>query len=156
MSDDIVESGRYAEFMGEDIPEYKNDHCTRPGRIRVMICDDEFRTREALNSLLSTYQSLSSRDITPEIKVIGNAVNGQEAVKMVEECHPDVVLMDVQMPVMDGFEATRRIKSRWPSVKVILLTMYSGQPNQVKVAGADVYLLKGCPSEMLLSAILDI
>ena len=67
--------------------------------------------------------------------------------------HPDVVLMDVQMPVMDGLEATRRIKSRWPGVKVIALTMHAGYRAEALAAGADAFLLKGCSSDALQEAI---
>lgn len=87
------------------------------------------------------------------IEVVGEASDGQEAVAQAESLHPDVILMDVQMPVMDGLEATRRIKSQWPEVKVVALTMHANYRSQALAAGADAFLLKGCTAEELQAAI---
>ena len=73
---------------------------------------------------------------------------------MVGECRPDVVLIDARMPVMDGLEATRLIKDKWPEVKVIVLTMYPMYRAKALAVGADDFLVKGCPPEDLLEAIL--
>lgn len=113
--------------------------------IRVLIADDTLPARKGLDALLS---------MIPRVEVIGQATNGQEAVQLVDMLHPDVVLMDIQMPVMDGLEAIRRIKRRWPEVRVIALTMYSSYRTEALSAGADEFLLKGCASKILLGAIL--
>lgn len=113
--------------------------------IRVLIADDTLPARQGLDALLS---------MIPRVEVIGQATNGQEAVQLVDMLHPDVVLMDIQMPVMDGLEAIRRIKRRWPEVRVIAMTMYSSYRTEALSAGADEFLLKGCPTKMLLDAIL--
>jgi two-component system NarL family response regulator len=76
-------------------------------------------------------------------------------VDLVTERRPDVVLMDMQMPVMDGVEATRRIKEQWPAVRVIALTMYASYRAEALAAGADAFLLKDGKPEALLGAILD-
>jgi DNA-binding NarL/FixJ family response regulator len=89
------------------------------------------------------------------VKVVGEAADGQEAVRLVEERHPDVILMDVQMPDVDGLEATRIIKNRWPQVKAVVLTMYGSYRTDALAAGADAFLLKGCSDQDLLAAILD-
>ena len=115
-------------------------------RCQVLIADDRPQSRDGLRSLLAT---------VPEVKVVGEAANGQEAVRLVEEHHPDVILMDVQMPDVDGLEATRIIKNRWPQVKVVVLTMYGSYRTDVLAAGADAFLLKGCSDQDLLAAILD-
>ena len=115
-------------------------------RIQVLIADDRPRSRDGLKALLATW---------PEVEVVGEAADGQEAVRLVEECRPDVVLMDVRMPSMDGLEATRLIKGRWPEVKIIVLTMYPSYRADALTAGADAFLIKGCPAEELLEAILD-
>jgi DNA-binding NarL/FixJ family response regulator len=112
--------------------------------LRLLLVDDNPRTRRALKALLSVH---------PEIEIVGEASNGREAIAAVETTRPGVILMDVQMPVMDGLEATRRIKSRWPQVRVIALTMYPIYEEGARSAGADAFLVKGRPSEELLSTI---
>lgn len=114
-------------------------------RIRVLIADDLSDTRNGLLALLAT---------CPEIEVIGEAADGQAALRLVEAYHPDVVLMDVRMQNMDGIEATRRIKTRWPEITVITLTMYGERRIDALAAGSDVFLLKGGLSDDLLTAIL--
>jgi DNA-binding NarL/FixJ family response regulator len=130
-------------------------------RVQVLIVDHEVHTRQGLQALLAAW---------PQIEVAGVAVNGVEAVQMVEKCQPDVALMDVPMPVpalsrspersegsiesMDGLEAIRLIKSRWPQVRIVVLTMYTTHRAAALAAGADAFLLKGCPAEALQDAIL--
>ena len=118
-----------------------------PNSIRVLIADDHPRSRRGLCALLATL---------PRVKVIGEAADGQEAVHLVETCHPDVVLMDAQMPVMDGLEASRSIKQQWPWTKIIMLTVYGGHRGEAHTAGVDVFLAKGCPIETLWSAIASV
>lgn len=114
--------------------------------IRVLIADDYARSRSGLRALLAT---------CPEVEVVGEAVNGQEAIHQVAECHPDVVLMDARMPMMDGMEATRQIKRRWPKVKVVIFTIYTRYRTEALAAGADAFLIKGCPGKELLATILN-
>jgi YesN/AraC family two-component response regulator len=113
--------------------------------IRVLIADDNVRSRNGLQALLAT---------SSEVKVVGEATNGQEAVRLVEEYQPNVVLMDIRMPVMDGLQATQHIKSHWPEVKVVALTMYGAYRTKALAAGVDTFLIKGCPVEELLDGIL--
>jgi DNA-binding NarL/FixJ family response regulator len=113
--------------------------------IRVLIADDRLSSRNGLKALLATQ---------PGIEIVSEAADGQEAIQFVEQCQPDVVLMDVRMPMIDGLAATRMIKARWPEVKVIVLTMYSSHQAEARVAGADAFLVKGCAVEDLLEAIL--
>jgi DNA-binding NarL/FixJ family response regulator len=124
-------------------------HCCgaeREHRIRLLIADDAPRSRHGLRALLATW---------PEVEVIGEAADGREAVRLLGEYQPDVVLMDARMPVMDGLEATRLIKNRWPGIKVVVLTLYPVFRAEALAAGADAFLVKGCPAEELLEAILD-
>jgi DNA-binding NarL/FixJ family response regulator len=110
------------------------------GEITVLVVDDEKSVREGTRALLAFAHGI---DATRE------ACNGEEAVQLVAAEQPDVVLMDVRMPVMDGLEATRLIKESWPQVKVIVLTMYSSHRNDALAAGADRFLLKGRMGELL-------
>ena len=114
-------------------------------QMRVLIADDQSTTRRGLKALLA---------LLPQVEVVGEAEDGRESLHLVAECKPDVVLMDVQMPVMDGVEATRRIKRDWPEVKVIALTMYAGYRAEALAAGADAFLLKDGAADALAGAIL--
>lgn len=111
---------------------------------RVLIADDSARAREGLRALLATW---------PEICVVGEAANGQEALQQVAERQPDVVLMDIHMPVLDGVEATRLVKQQWPAVTVIVLTVYVSEQRPALLAGADAFLIKGVAPEQLLAAL---
>ena len=115
-------------------------------KIRLLIVDDHTLFRESLHSHLS---------INENITVVGEAEDGIEAINKTMQLKPDVVLMDSQMPQMDGLEATRRIKARWPEVRVVVVSMYVTHRTQALAAGADGFLSKGCRVEELLEAILD-
>ena len=115
------------------------------GQVRVLIADDRPTTRRGLRALLA---------LLPQVEVIGEAADGGECVNLVAEYRPDVVLMDMQMPVMDGAEATRRIKKQWPEVKVIALTIHARYRAEALAAGADAFLLKDGAPGTLAGAIL--
>jgi DNA-binding NarL/FixJ family response regulator len=128
--------------------------------IRLLIADDAARSRDGLRALLSTLRlRRGADDAQPEhareVEVVAEAADGREAVRMVEQFRPDVVLMDARMPVMDGLEATRLIKDKWPEVKLVVLTMYRAFRSEALAAGADAFLVKGCPPDRLLEAILS-
>jgi DNA-binding NarL/FixJ family response regulator len=118
----------------------------RTAPLRVLIADDHPSYADALCSLFSTDE---------RIEVVGAAGNGLEAVEMAAELDPDLVLMDLEMPVMDGLEATR-ILSRRGGVRVLLLTGCSstGYVESVLSAGADGYLPKGVDASTLLDHVL--
>jgi DNA-binding NarL/FixJ family response regulator len=111
---------------------------------RVLIADDSMRARDGLRALLT---------IRPEIEVVGEAANGQDAVRLVAECRPDIVLMDLHMPVLDGVQATQLIKQRWPAVTIVVLTMYAADQSAALAAGADAFLIKGNAPDRLLAAL---
>ncbi len=113
-------------------------------RRRVLVVDDRRAVRQGLRTLLALW---------PEMECVGEAADGQEGVKLVAEQRPDAVLMDIRMRGMDGLEATRRIKSQWPEVRVIVLTLCAEYEVEALAAGADAFLVKGGPSEALREAI---
>ncbi len=109
----------------------------------ILIVDDQQRARQSLKALLAT---------CPSVRAIREAINGRQALQMVEEFQPDVVLMDVRMPEMNGLQATRLIKTRWPYVKVIVLSMYAEYESAALAAGADQFINKAtAPDELLKS-----
>jgi len=112
--------------------------------IRVLVVDDQLRARQSLKALLGTW---------PAIRAIREAANGKEALALIQESLPDVVLMDIRMPEMDGLEATRRIKARWPQVQVIVLSVYNEHMTEAAVVGADAFVCKCEPPEALLRAL---
>jgi DNA-binding NarL/FixJ family response regulator len=113
---------------------------------RVLIADDNVRARVGLRALLALW---------PEIEVVGEAVDGLEVVATVRDRQPDAVLMDARMPLLDGLEATRRIKARWPGTRIVVISMFASLRTEALAAGADRFLLKGSPAGELLAAILD-
>lgn len=121
--------------------------------MRVIIADDQPRARKALKALIATIGLDGRADNRPSIQVVGEAGDGAEALRLVKECQPDTVLMDIRMPGMNGLEATRLIKQDL-AVRVIVLTMYSSDRTDALAAGADAFLIKGCPSEELEKAII--
>jgi len=114
--------------------------------IRVLLVDDQPLFREGLRTLLSVHA---------DINVAGEAGNGEEAIRLVEKLNPAVALMDIQMPVLDGVAATRRLKAAHPGCRVIMLTTFDDDEKVFEGlrAGAVGYLLKDAPSEKLVEAI---
>jgi len=114
--------------------------------IRIVIADDQMLFREGLRTLLST---------RPDLEIVGEAADGEEAVALVETLRPAVVLMDLRMPRLDGIQATARIRERWPSVAILVLTTFDDDANLFGAlrAGADGYLLKDVALETLVAAI---
>lgn len=113
-------------------------------RIRILIADDRPPSRNGLRALMASWS---------EVGAVYEAADGLEALQLTEDVQPDVVLMDVRMPVMDGLEATRLVKSRWPAIKVIVLSISARYREDALTAGADGFLVKGCPTEDLLDAV---
>ncbi len=114
--------------------------------IKVLIAEDHQIVRQGLRTLLER---------EPDLEVVGEAENGRSTVRLARESHPEVIIMDVAMPDLNGIEATRQIISEMPKVKVIALSMYADRrfvANMLK-AGASGYLLKDCASEELVRAI---
>ncbi|NQT46182.1 MAG: response regulator transcription factor [Candidatus Omnitrophica bacterium] len=121
--------------------------------IRVFLCDDHTLFRDGIKKLLQLEEMLP--DIEEEIEVVGEASNGVELLKDVKKASPDVILMDISMPQMDGVTASHRIKKILPSAKIIILTVHEDEPHIFEAikAGAMGYLLKDVSINELLEAI---
>jgi YesN/AraC family two-component response regulator len=112
--------------------------------IRVLIADDQPRARQSLRALLTTLP------LTLEIR---EAVNGSEAIDAIETFKPDLVILDVRMPVMDGLEAAYVIKQQWPETKIIIYSMYPEYSEIALTSGAERFIDKSDPPEKLLAEI---
>ncbi len=113
--------------------------------IRLMLADDHRLLRESLSRSMGEHG----------FEIVGEARNGLDAVELARSLHPDVVLMDVSMPEMDGVEACRQIHAEMPDIKVVMLTMHADQhvlTNAIR-AGACGYLVKDCSTEEIASAV---
>ena len=115
-------------------------------KIRVLVCDDHALFREGVRTVLAGVS---------EIEVVGEAANGSEAVELARKLSPDVVLMDIAMPVLRGFDATRRIRRFLPNARVLMLTIYDDEDVVVRCmeAGAFGYLVKDSPPAQLIYAV---
>lgn len=114
--------------------------------IRVLLVDDQSLIRQGLRALL---------ELDAQLEVVGEAENGQAAINLVEQLQPDVILMDIRMPIMDGVAATREICKKFPQIKVLVLTTFDDDEYVTAAMnhGATGYLLKDTPSEELAIAI---
>jgi two-component system, NarL family, response regulator LiaR len=116
--------------------------------IKLLICDDQYVVREGLKAIFETDTSL---------QVVGTAADGAEALDLIPRLQPDLVLMDLKMPVMNGVQATRRIRQKYPDVKILVLTTYDADEwvfDAIR-GGAAGYLLKDTQREALIAAIKD-
>jgi DNA-binding NarL/FixJ family response regulator len=114
--------------------------------IRVLICDDQWIVCEGLEAIIES---------DPELEVVGIAHDGAQAIEQAAKLRPDVVLMDLRMPGMNGIQATRAITEGYPDIRVLVLTTYGADEwvfDAIR-SGADGYLLKGTPRRVLLDAI---
>jgi DNA-binding NarL/FixJ family response regulator len=117
-------------------------------RIRLLICDDQAIVCEGLRAILEPI---------PQIEIVGVANNGIEAIELTRRLQPDLVLMDLKMPKMNGIQATRSIREQFPEVRVLVLTTYDADEWVINAIqnGAAGYLLKDTPQEELVKAIIN-
>lgn len=116
------------------------------GKIHILIADDHFIVRMGLTALVN---------MEPDMEVIGEAANGAQAVDIFGKLNPDLVLMDLRMPVKDGIQATAEIRNKFPVARILMLTTYDGDEDIHKAlqAGAQGYVLKNSTAEALIPAL---
>jgi DNA-binding NarL/FixJ family response regulator len=116
--------------------------------IKLLICDDQYVVREGLRAIFETDK---------DIQVVGTAADGAEALELIPQLKPDLVLMDLKMPAMNGVQATRSIRQKYPDIKILVLTTYDADEwvfDAIR-SGAAGYLLKDTQREALIAAIQD-
>jgi DNA-binding NarL/FixJ family response regulator len=138
----------------------------------VLIADDQLRSRRSLAALLTAMRwntlsytehlaSDSANRVPFPVEIVGEAENGQQAVEQVQSLQPDAIVLDLQMhpafppaPGLDGLATIRMIKKDWPTIRIVVLTMFATDRTSALAAGADTFLLKGCPTSELLDAVM--
>ncbi len=157
-----------SQFLGKNIEDSK----CHVASIRLLIADDQPRVRQSLEALLTALRWRNANCTAAVIEIVGEANDGQQAVQQVQALHPDVVVLDLPThdsdspsttqpstqsarpeSKLDGLTVIRIIKSQWPEIRIVVLTMYATDRSAVLLAGADVFLLKGCPTNDLLEAV---
>ena len=120
---------------------------TKPNHCRVLIADDTPQVRRDLHQFL---------ELSGEIEVVAEATNGQDAISLTNELSPDVIVMDLEMPGLDGFESTRQIKARKPSPRVVILSVHADVDTvkRARSVGADEFVVKAADFKILIDAIL--
>lgn len=115
-------------------------------QIRLALVDDHTLVRDGIRALLS---------VIPTVTVVGEAENGADAMVMVEHCNPDLLLVDINLPDINGLELTRKIRDRFPTLKVLVLSMYDSKEyvSESLRSGASGYVLKNAPSREIVAAI---
>jgi DNA-binding NarL/FixJ family response regulator len=115
-------------------------------KIRVLVADDHFIVRIGLMSVVNT---------EPDMRVVGEAADGAQAVEIFWKTNPDLVLMDLRMPIKDGIEATREIRSKQPDARILMLTTFDGDTDIHRAiqAGAQGYILKNSTGDKLIPAV---
>lgn len=114
---------------------------------KIMIADDSQVMREGLSSLLGNH---------PGFEVVGTASDGAEAIDKAKDLVPDVIIMDAQMPRVDGIEATKAIKQLLPSIHIVVLSVFSDYLEDCIAAGADCFMTKDCDPDDLIAQVLEI
>ena len=116
--------------------------------IKLLICDDQYVVREGLKAIFET---------DADLQVVGTAADGAKALELIPQLRPDLILMDLKMPIMNGIQATRHIRQKYPDVKILVLTTYDADEwvfDAIR-SGAEGYLLKDTQREALIAAVKD-
>lgn len=120
-----------------------------PGPIRVFVVEDQAKILKHQLKLL---------EASPKLELVGTAMSGEAALEELQHCTPDVILLDLGLPRMDGIEVTRAVKARYPSIEILIFTIFDEEEKVLEAvrAGASGYLLKGMPAERIIDAIHEV
>ena len=121
--------------------------------IRILIADDNQNARRGLKALLSSFAN--RQDSSLRVEIVGEAANGQEAVSLSQKLTPDLIFMDIKMPIMNGLEATRIIKKQAKHTKVVILSMQENHREAALAIGADEFIEKGIETQAIKQVVLS-
>ena len=121
--------------------------------IRILIADDNQNARRGLKALLSSFAN--RQDSSLRVEIVGEAANGQEAVSLSQKLTPDLIFMDIKMPIMNGLEATRIIKKQAKHTKVVILSMQENHRETALAIGADEFIEKGIETQAIKQVVLS-
>jgi two-component system, NarL family, response regulator DesR len=140
--DDEIAKRQERDLMNEQSSAIK----PAPSRVRLVIADDAVSVRQELRGLLELF---------PEVQVVGEAADGAEALEQALRLQPEVVILDLEMPTMDGYEAARQLKSELPGCRLVSLSVHGSELDRSRAlaSGIDVCLIKGDPFEQLIQAL---
>jgi DNA-binding NarL/FixJ family response regulator len=124
--------------------------------IRVLIADNQPRARRSLQTLLTAIQWSSTSGAARSdrlMEIVGEATDGPQVIDQVQMLQPEVVVMDLNLPRLDGLTVIGLLRRQWPEIRIVVLTMYATDRVAALEAGADAFLLKGCPTGELLAEV---
>lgn len=150
LGDDSIQRAATEEGIEESrLRESQEDVSAPPSRVQVAVADDHAVVRQGIANLLAHDDRTT---------VVGQAADGHEVIEMVEQERPDVVLMDVNMPNMNGVEATREIRSRWPNTAIVGLSVQADRATERSMleAGADAFIPKSGDVDQILETVLRV
>ena len=119
---------------------------------RILIADDNPTSRKGLGALLSSFRRIKASEM--QIEIVGEAENGQEAVELARELTPDLIFMDINMPQLDGLQATQIIKREQQDTNIVVLSMHSDQEQAAFESGADEFIAKGSDALLIKEVVL--
>lgn len=119
---------------------------------RILIADDNPNSRKGLGALLSSFRRIKTSQM--QIEIVGEAENGQQAVELARELAPDLIFMDINMPQLDGLQATQIIKREQQNTNIVVLSMHSDQQEAAYKSGADEFIAKGSDALIIKQVVL--
>jgi len=135
----------FVQFWDTVVSE--REHMKKKSNYKILIADDNPMARKGLSALLNSFNRRQENGI--KVEIIGEAENGQEAITLAHDLVPDLIFMDINMPIMDGLKATKMIKDKLRNTKVVVLTMHADQQDAALQCGADGFIEKGSGAQKI-------